>query len=394
MKMQKHKLKVMHIILDLKRAGAQEVVRTLSEYLAADDCVPIVCAFIDGSVRRDLEALGIKVEMLAPRRYGIVALPRFIADVARIRRELVQMVRKHEIDVVQTHLLEMLDFMVLTLQYGTDLQAILWTIHNVNFLPPTDHWLLKPKRLVYRLLYRLAAGKVSGFIAVSDEVRESIIRQIGPIQNKVITISNGVDVRRYDLSVDKKRIRQQLGIEPDSRLMVTVGRLTTQKGHCYLITAAAAVVSHYPDAHFLFIGDGELKETLQAQAKALDISEHIHFLGVRNDVPYILAAADLFVLPSLWEGLSIALLEAMASGKPIVATAVSGTTQTMTHGETGLMIPPRDSRALADAIIRLLSDPAQAQAMGQAAKQHVTMNFSAQKQADEHLALYRRLLRR
>jgi glycosyltransferase involved in cell wall biosynthesis len=390
--MPENRLKVMQIILNLERAGAQEVVRTLSEYLMADHCVPIVCTFEDGPVRRDLEALGIEVEVLGPRRYGILALPWFIADMVHIRRKMTQLVKEYEIDVVQTHLLKTLDFLVLTLRYGTDLHVVLWTIHNVDFLPMTAHWLLKPKRLVHRLLYRLAAGIVSGLIAVSDEVRESIIRQIGPIQNKIITIPNGVDFRRYERSVDREAIRRQLGIRPDSLLIVTVGRLTTQKGHRYLITAAATVASRYPDAHFLFIGEGELKETLQAQAEALGISEHIHFLGIRNDVPDVLAVADLFVLSSLWEGLSIALLEAMASSKPIVATAVSGTTQVMTHGETGLMVPPRDSRALADAIIQLLSDRAQARAIGQAAKQHIEVHYSAQRQADEHLALYRRLL--
>jgi glycosyltransferase involved in cell wall biosynthesis len=159
-----------------------------------------------------------------------------------------------------------------------------------------------------------------------------------------------------------------------------------------LIDAATPVVSSYPDTHFLFIGDGGLRDELQRQAQQAGLSENIHFLGIRDDVPDLLAAVDLFVLPSLWEGLSVALLEAMAAGKPIVATAVSGTTQAMIPGETGLVVPPRDSRALADAIIQLLSNPAQAQMMGRAAKQHVTVNFSAQKQADEHLALYRRLL--
>ena len=126
----------------------------------------------------------------------------------------------------------------------------------------------------------------------------------------------------------------------------------------------------------------------------MDVSEHVHFLGVRSDVPDILAVADLFVLASLWEGLSIALLEAMASGKPIVATAVSGTTQVMTHGETGLIIPPGDARALADAISQLLSDPLLGQTMAQAARKHVEIYFSAQKQADEYLALYHFLLQR
>jgi len=392
--MQKRKIKVMHIVLNMRRAGAQEVVRTLSQYLVKGDCVPIVCTFRDGPIRRDLEALGIKVEVLTSQSHSVWALPWFITDIVRIRRELVQLVRKYEIDIVQTHLLEMLDFVIPTLQYSTDLRAVLWTIHTVNFLPMMGRGSLKLKRFVYRLLYRLMVGQVSGFVAVSDEVRESIICQVGPIQDKVVTILNGVDVRRYSSAVDKETIRRQLGIGPDSPLIVTVGRLTAPKGHRYLITAAAAVVSRCPDVHFLFIGDGELKSTLQAQAEAVGILEHIHFLGIRNDVPDILATATLFVLPSLWEGLSIALLEAMASGKSIVATAVSGTTQVMVPGETGLIVPPGNSPALASAIIQLLSDPVWAQGMGRAAKQHVATNFSAQKQAKEYLALYRRLVER
>jgi glycosyltransferase involved in cell wall biosynthesis len=114
-------------------------------------------------------------------------------------------------------------------------------------------------------------------------------------------------------------------------------------------------------------------------------------LGNRDDVPSLLASVDLFVLPSLWEGLAMALLEAMAVGKPVVATTVSGTSQAMISGQTGLLVPPGESQALAEAIIQLISDPTLAQAMGQAAKHHVTLNYSAQKQADEHLSLYRDL---
>jgi glycosyltransferase involved in cell wall biosynthesis len=239
----------------------------------------------------------------------------------------------------------------------------------------------------------LLAGRVDGFIAVSNEVRESIVRQIGPIQDKVFTICNAVNLKPLERPGDKTALCRQLGLKAHSHLIATVGRLTEQKGHCYLIDAATTVVSAHPDTHFLFIGDGELKDELQQQVQQGGLAANVHFLGIRDDVPHLLAAVDLFVLPSLWEGLSVALLEAMAAGKPMVATAVSGTIQVMTDGKTGLMVPPRDSQALADAILQLLSNPTQAQAMGQAAKQHVAMNFSAQKQADEHLALYRQLLK-
>ena len=130
----------------------------------------------------------------------------------------------------------------------------------------------------------------------------------------------------------------------------------------------------------------------QAQATALHVDSHIHFLGRRRDVPELLASSDLFVLPSLWEGLSMALLEAMATGLPIVASEVSGTVQVMIPGETGYLVPSGDVQGLFKAVEQLLSDPARAQAMGAAARRRVEATFSAQKQADEHLALYRRLL--
>jgi glycosyltransferase involved in cell wall biosynthesis len=386
------KLSVMQVILNLDLAGAQEVVRTLVEYLQANGCNVTVCAFRDGPMRSEIEKAGARVEILRRPRYKVVFLPMFLAEMLRIRRELAQLIEAYRVDVVQTHILEVLDFLVLTLRYDTNLHVVLWTIHNVNFLPTVEHWLLSAKRFVYRLLYRLAAGKVDGFIAVSDEVCESLIRQIGPIGNKVTTIPNGVDVKRYERPENKAALCHQLDLEANSRLLATIGRLTAQKGHRYLINAATMILSTYPDTHFLFIGDGELRGELQSQVQECGLSRHVHFLGNRNDVPDLLAAVDLFVLPSLWEGLSIALLEAMAAGKPIVATAVSGTTQVMIPGKTGLVVPPRDSRALADAVVQILSNPAQARAMGWKAKQHVVMNFSAQKQAHEHLALYRQFL--
>jgi glycosyltransferase involved in cell wall biosynthesis len=172
--------------------------------------------------------------------------------------------------------------------------------------------------------------------------------------------------------------------------MVTVGTLKEQKGHRYLIEAARSVVSQFPDVHILFIGDGDLREELQAQTRVSGLEEPIHFLGSRNDVPDLLAASDYFVLPSLWEGLPMALIEAMASGLPIIATEVSGTKQVMVPNETGLLVPPGTVQQLKEAVINFLSEPARARAMGAAAQQRVEACFSAKRQAEEHIALYRR----
>jgi glycosyltransferase involved in cell wall biosynthesis len=384
-------LNVMHVILNLDRAGAQEVVRTLAEYQQQMGCSVTVCAFYDGPLRTDIEQLGIKVEILTHSRHSVGALPLFLADLWQIRRKLALLVKKYRINVIQTHLLIVLDFVVLSLRGCADIRVVLWTIHNVDFLPSGSHWSFKFKNFVYRVLYRLLASSVDGFVAVSDKVKDAILAQVGPAEDKVITIPNGVDVARYQRSASKKALCATLGLDESSHLMLTVGRLTKQKGHCYLIDAAVPVVSSFPNAHFLFAGDGELRGALQQQVQQVSLEEHIHFLGIRKDIPDLLAAVDAFVLPSLWEGLSIALLEAMAAAKPIVATSVSGTTQVMTSGETGIVVPPYNSQALTAAITELLSDLSQAQVMGENAKRHVSLNYSVQKQAKEYVSLYHSL---
>jgi glycosyltransferase involved in cell wall biosynthesis len=396
MAQQTRQLNVMQIILDLEVGGAQEVVHTLAEYLALAGCVPVVCTFRDGPLRQEIERLGIKVEVLPSRRYSIVAFPLFVADMLRIWWSLTGLIRRYDIHVVQTHLLRSLDFLVLLLRCTTRLRVVLWTFHSANFALIEAHlpkykWLLKPKRYVHHQLYRLASRWVSGFVAVSDQVKETMVETIGPIEDRIFVICNGVDVRRYGQPVDKASVRSQLGLEAHTRLIAMVGTLKEVKGHRYMIEAMASIVPQFPDVHALLIGDGELRQELQARVEKLNLGEHIHFLGSRHDVPILLAASDLFVLPSLWEGLSMSLLEAMATGLPIVASEVSGTVQVIIPDETGILVLPGDARQLAQAVKQLLSDPARAQAMGAAARRRAEEEFSAQKQVDEHLALYRRL---
>lgn len=389
-------LRVMQVISNLGVGGAQEVVRTLVENLAEAGCTPLVCAFKDGPLRKEIEELGIAVEILPERRYSILALPLFLRELYQIRRAMQGLVIKNRIDVVQTHLLRSLDFLVLTLKYKTPLK-VYWTFHNSNFALREDHlsrhkWLLGPKRLAYRWLYRLSARWINGFIAVSDEVRSSILAEIGPVQDKITVICNGVDVRRYRQPVDKTSLRRRLGLAENAQYMVMVATFKEQKGHRYLVEAASLLVSQFPGLQYLLIGDGDLKAEIIAQASAAGLGGRMHFLGLRSEIPDLLAASDYFILPSLWEGLPMALIEAMASGLPVIATEVSGTRQVMAPGETGLLVPPGDSRRLSQAMAQLLSDPARARAMGAAAKRRVAAHFSAQHQAQEHLSLFLREL--
>lgn len=391
--------KVLQVVGDLEIGGAQEVVRTLVKYLAELDCVPVVCTLRDGPLRHDIEREGVEVEVIGLPRRSVVVFPLFVADLIRIGRALASMIREHDIDVVQTHLLGSLDFLVLLLQRFTNLSVVLWTFHNVDFLPSERdysryRWLVGTRRLARRLLYRLTSHSVGGFIAVSDMVRESMVRLIGPIRDRVTVICNGVDVRRYEQEVDTSAVRRRLGFGTEARLIATVGTLKEQKGHRHLVDAVRDIVPRVPGSHFLLIGDGRLRAGLQAQVDELDLSGNIHFLGNRHDIPELLATVDLFVLPSLWEGLPMALLEAMAAGKAVVATAVSGTVQVVLPDETGLLVPPGDAQRLAQATRRLLTNPRETHLMGQAGKRRVKECFSAQRQAAEHVALYRRLLAR
>jgi glycosyltransferase involved in cell wall biosynthesis len=387
----------MQIVLDLDIGGAQEVVRTLVKYLALEGCTPIVCTFKDGYLRQEIERMGIEVELLPPRRYSILALPLFIFDMIRILRSLASLIKKHNVDVIQTHFLRSLDFLILLLLYTTNLRVLLWTFHSSNFELTADYlpkfkWLLFPKKYTHRFLYIFASRLVSGFIAISDKIENEMFEVFGSLDNKITVICNGVDTRRYGQPVDKTLMRSQLGLDANVRLISMVGTLKKVKGHRYMIETMAAIVPQYPDLHLLLIGDGELREELQEQTERLNLCRHVHFIGNRHDVPDLLAASDIFVLPSLWEGLSMALLEAMASRLPIVASEVSGTIQAIIPNETGLLVPPGDVRKLKKAIRQMLSDPALAKAMGTAAKLRVDAEFSAHKQVSEHLALYHRLL--
>jgi glycosyltransferase involved in cell wall biosynthesis len=391
-----NKLNVMQVILTLERGGAQEMVKTLAKYLQKNGCTVKVLAFEDGPMRIDLEKLGIHVDLLRRPRFSVVLLPLYLLEMLRIRRELTHLIDIYNVDIVQTHLLNVLDFVTLYLRSTNRVSLVLWTIHSVEFLPVRlarePMWLHQLKRAATRLGYRWLSKYVGGFIAVSDKVRSAILNQIGPADDKIFIIRNGVDIQRFSTSGNKAALCSDLAIATNSILIATVGRLTLAKGHRYLIDAVKPVISRFPKAHFIIIGDGELRKELEVQVEKNGVAGYVHFLGTRANISNLLAATDLFVLPSLWEGLSMALLEAMAAAKPIISTAAAGTVEVMIPGQTGLLISPGDSQALAEGIMQMLSDQNQARIMAQAARQHVEINFSAEKNAAEYIALYHRLL--
>lgn len=381
---------VLLVTPNLDIGGAQANLATMAKYLPRTGFDVVVCTFEDGPLRDELDATGTPVVVLPGRRHGALALPAFAAEMVRRRRDLRGLVAAHGIDVVQTRGLGTLDFLVMTLRFGRPRVQVWWTIENVRFMVRREHlgrnaWLLGPKRFAHRALYRLGTRIVNGVVVVSDETARAFARSTRSRTRKVVVVPNGVDTERYPAPVDRARLRSELGLAPSHHAMIMVGTFKRQKGHVHLVRALERVAPRFPGLRLLLAGDGELRPEIERLVRDAGLADRVRFLGSRRDVPALLAASDSFVLPSLWEGLPIALVEAMASGLPVVATAVSGTSQVMVDGTTGWLVEPGRPDVLADAISELLRDPERARRMAATGRERVNRWFSARRQA-EHLA--------
>jgi glycosyltransferase involved in cell wall biosynthesis len=217
---------------------------------------------------------------------------------------------------------------------------------------------------------RLLAPLVDRAIAVSGSTRDFLVRERFVPAARVRLIWNGAPLDEFAPVPRERalRARRELGIAEDAPVVGAIGRLNAQKGHAYLLQAAPAVLAAHPATHFLVVGDGDLMEPLKRHARELGLAGRVRFAGHRTDVPDLLGAIDVLAIPSLYEGTPLALFEAMAAGKAIVATAVDGCAEVLEHERTGILVPPRDAAALGRSLTILLGDPQRRQALGEAAR--------------------------
>jgi glycosyltransferase involved in cell wall biosynthesis len=187
--------------------------------------------------------------------------------------------------------------------------------------------------------------------------------------------------------VNRLGVREEIGVREDDLFLLSVGRLVHQKGHEFLVAAMPSVVKEFPHAKVGICGDGFLRQQLDAQIKTLGLEKSVFLLGKFDNVTKYLVAADVFVLPSRWEGLPISLLEAMSVGLPIIATRVEGVDEVISDGEQGLLMSVGDIAALSDAILRLLRDPQARYQMGTAAKQRLLESYSIDHMGERYLSL-------
>jgi glycosyltransferase involved in cell wall biosynthesis len=237
------------------------------------------------------------------------------------------------------------------------------------------------------LKQRIQAHIVNRYVAVSKEVRNRLCEDLLIPENKVSVVLNGIYLKPFDLAPDKI-LRTQLLAGKQLSIVFTPARLHEQKGHKYLIDAVASV----PNAMFVLAGDGPERNFLEKYAFDRGVNERVIFLGYRKDIAQLLASCDLFVLPSLYEGLPISIIEAMASGKPIIATDIGGNNEAIIHGETGYLVPPKDSEKLAEIINMILANPSISINIGRAAKKRAYEQFSSNAMIRNLTQIYEELL--
>jgi len=364
------RIKVMQITHDLAIGGLQQVVVNICRAMDKDLFdVSVLCLRHLGSFVPEVEALGIKV-ILIPQKETTDYLS--FLQVASILRE-------EKTEVIHTHNTQ--PFVDGTL--GALLSGVKTIVH-------TDHARNFPDKKRYMFAEWLMSKFAYKVIGVSDHTSKNLMHYEKISPGKIMTIPNGIDGSRFSITLDKQKKRKELGIMADGPVLGLGVRLTEQKGITHLLDAMKMVVSHYPDTTLVIAGDGPLEEELKQKAGRLGIDKNVRFIGPRLDIPELLNLFDLYVLPSLWEGLPMVLLEAMAAGCPIVCTDVGGASTAVTHEVNGLLVKPADPDALSSAILSLLSDEEKRKRFAQNGIKRFQGSFSADIMTRKYEQIYLR----
>ncbi|MEJ2745458.1 MAG: glycosyltransferase [bacterium] len=362
------KIKIAHIVYGLKYGGAEKLIwHVVSRADRARYESMVVTLNMGGPLEDKIRASGVPIHFMAKRgRYDLSVLSR-----------LSRFLRREKIDVVHTHL------------FGGDVwgrtaAALAGVPLVVSSLQAVDLWLTVYQRALERWTARFAHR----LIAASDAVKDFYASTVGIPMEKISVVCNGVDCAKLPAMVDRSAKFRDLGI-PDNAPLVTVAcRLEAQKDLQTWLRAARRISRDMPEVEFLIAGEGSRRRELEKLSLALGISDRVHFLGLRYDVDEILSISDLVMFSSRFEGLSLALLEAMASGKAVVATDIAENRTVIVQDRTGVLIAPRNHEAFAEAAIRLLGDERKRRRLGEAASMIVRERYGIERCVEEILAIY------
>lgn len=365
---------VCHLFPSLPLHGAENHFLKLCRNLDPAEIRTSVVVLVErGELACDFEALGIPVTLVKKKsRYDL-------SVVLRLREHL----RRGAFDIVHTHLF--------TANFWGRLAAlglppiVVSSAHNV--VPKERPALVRVENLLDRLLSR----KTTAIFCVTGQVMQSMKADAGLPRHKLVTIENGLPFPEKS-GRSKASARTMLDLPVEARVMAVIGRFSTQKNHGGFLEALETVAKDHPDAVVLFVGEGELEPSVREQVAARNLTGHVRFLGQRRDIPEILEALDLLVVPSLWEGLPNVLLEAMAAGVPVVATAVGGIPDVLTHEKTGVICTPEPG-SLSQAIGWALSHPGEMERMAGAGSILIRERYDIKNTARRYTGFYRTLMR-
>ncbi len=367
------RLRVLEMIDKPSLGGGQTAILLLAGGLDRDSFEVLVCSGKDGPLAAEVQKLGLPhVPAAFDRRH-------WRESIGELRRIL----RDESIDVLHTHG-GVAGFFGRWAASQAKTPVVVHTLHGIHYLHYRNFLL---KRLLIGL-ERDFSRLTDWVILVSDEDRRAAAAHRLALEEKLVVIKNGIDLRNLPSAEDARRRRQELGLSEGLPVVGTVARLHRQKGVIYLVRAAARLRKEFPEIRVVCAGGGPLEAKVRGEVRRLGLEPSVLLLGETSQALATLAALDVFVLPSLWEGLPFVLIEAAALGKPIVATDVEGNREVLTPGETGLLVRPADPGALAAAISRLLKDTSLSGRLSEQAGRLIPPRFTLDRMIRETGELY------
>jgi glycosyltransferase involved in cell wall biosynthesis len=367
--------RVLFVITDLDFGGAETQVRDLAlEFSTRGMSVGVVSMLPPVAYRGDLTDAGIQLWSLGMKRKR--PDPKMVWRLASI-------VHQFKPDIVHSHLIHASLLARISRAYGWRGVPLVCTAHSVS----VGGW----RRV---LAYRFTDAWASTTTNVSQAAVDRYVAVGAAPASRIIYMPNGVDTSRFYPDEERRtEVRRSLGLAADVCVILAVARFEEAKNHAGMLRTFARVLKERPDAILLLVGQGTLLNATVALAEALHVSGSVRFLGIRNDVPDLMRASDLYLMSSLWEGLPIVLLEAAASGLPAVVTDVGGNVTAVLDGISGRTVPANDDRALAAAVSEVLNlAPVARRSWGRAARELVRSTFSLESVADRWLGLYETLV--
>ncbi len=335
---------------------------------------------------------GVRVRYFHYRRAPIGRFPAFVRSIRQGHDLLARQLADDGVQVLQTHL-PGANFwgLLMALRHRTRVVA---TVHNNREFDygDADHPL---RRRFRRMAYRWILRRCDAVVAVSRDVAVSLLQEVGMREDDVtrlVVVPNGVPLPDPLPPVRRRELRERYGCGPDDILVLAAGRHSEQKNFRALVEAFPLVLERAPRCRGVVAGEGPLRTRHQHHAARLGVAEALEFPGNVGDLTDLMQAADLFVLPSLWEGLPLVLLEAMACGLPVVGSRIKGIEDVVEDGVHGLLVPPDDPPALARAIAALATDPDRRRRLGNAARELVRRDYSFDRVAADLGSLYHRIM--